>query len=72
MVNFYVSRILAGKMEIEQVPPRWREQVREALGPKGIRDMTKAELLAYCEEHGIQVNGSMTKAEIIALIEERA
>jgi len=28
MVNFYVARILAGKMTVEQVPARWREQVR--------------------------------------------
>ena len=32
MVNFYVRRIRAGKMELDQVPERWREQVREALG----------------------------------------
>jgi hypothetical protein len=28
MVNFYVARILAGKMTVERVPARWREQVR--------------------------------------------
>lgn len=32
MVNFYVARIRAGKMTLEQVPSRWREAVREALG----------------------------------------
>lgn len=32
MVKFYVDRIKAGKMTIEQVPVRWREAVREALG----------------------------------------
>ena len=31
MVNFYVARILAGKMTLEQVPVRWREAVRKAL-----------------------------------------
>lgn len=31
MVNFYVRRILAGKMELSDVPARWYEQVREAL-----------------------------------------
>ena len=31
MVKFYVDRIKAGKMTIEQVPARWREAVREAL-----------------------------------------
>lgn len=31
VVQFYVSRILAGKMTLEQVPLRWREQVREAM-----------------------------------------
>lgn len=32
MVKFYVDRIRAGKMTLEQVPVRWREAVREALG----------------------------------------
>ena len=32
MVKFYVDRIRAGKMILEQVPVRWREAVREALG----------------------------------------
>lgn len=31
MVKFYVDRIKAGKMTLEQVPVRWREAVREAL-----------------------------------------
>lgn len=31
MVNFYVKRIRAGKMTLEEVPERWREQVREVL-----------------------------------------
>lgn len=35
MVNFYVKRILAGKMALEQVPERWREAVREALEGEG-------------------------------------
>ena len=32
MVNFYVKRIRAGKMTLEQVPEKWREAVRQALG----------------------------------------
>lgn len=32
MVNLYVKRIKAGLMTIDDVPPRWREAVREALG----------------------------------------
>lgn len=32
MVAFYVRRIKAGKMTLEEVPERWREAVREALG----------------------------------------
>ena len=32
MVKFYVDRIKARKMTLEQVPARWREAVREALG----------------------------------------
>ena len=31
MVAFYVKRIRAGKMTLEEVPERWREAVREAL-----------------------------------------
>jgi hypothetical protein len=31
MVKFYVDRIKAGKMTLEQVPVRWREAVRAAL-----------------------------------------
>ena len=31
MVNFYVKRIRAGKMTIDEVPEKWREAVRKAL-----------------------------------------
>lgn len=31
MVKIYVRRIKAGEMTLEQVPPKWREAVREAL-----------------------------------------
>lgn len=31
MVKFYVARIKAGKMTLEDVPARWYEAVREAL-----------------------------------------
>lgn len=31
MVNFYVNRIRAGKMTLEEVPMKWREAVRQAL-----------------------------------------
>lgn len=31
MVAFYVKRIKAGKMTIDEVPEKWREAVREAL-----------------------------------------
>lgn len=31
MVNFYVKRIKNGQMNIEDVPPKWREKVEEAL-----------------------------------------
>lgn len=31
MVNFYVKRIRAGKMTVDEVPEKWREAVREAL-----------------------------------------
>ena len=32
MVKFYVDRIRKGKMTIDEVPLKWREAVREALG----------------------------------------
>lgn len=32
MVNIYVRKIRAGEMTLEDVPMRWREKVREALG----------------------------------------
>lgn len=32
MVAFYVKRIQAGKMTIDDVPERWREEVRKTLG----------------------------------------
>lgn len=31
MVKIYVRRIKAGQMTIDEVPERWREQVRAAL-----------------------------------------
>jgi hypothetical protein len=31
MVNFYVRRIRAGKMTLEEVPMYWRSDVEEAL-----------------------------------------
>ena len=31
MISFYVNRIKQGKMTLEEVPEKWREQVRERL-----------------------------------------
>ena len=31
MVKIYEARIKSGKMTIDEVPERWREQVRKAL-----------------------------------------
>lgn len=31
MVAFYVKRIKAGKMTLEEVPPRWHDAVEAAL-----------------------------------------
>lgn len=31
MVELYVKRITEGKMTIDEVPARWRDEVREAL-----------------------------------------
>ena len=35
MVKFYVRQIEAGKMTLEEVPPRWHEAVKEALENEG-------------------------------------
>lgn len=35
MVNFYVRRIKAGKMTLEEVPPRWHDAVKAALEEDG-------------------------------------
>ena len=35
MVRFYVARIRAGKMRLEDVPMLWRDKVREALESEG-------------------------------------
>lgn len=32
MIKLYVNKIKAGQMTLEQVPTKWREAVREALG----------------------------------------
>lgn len=32
MVNIYVRKIRAGEMTLDDVPARWRDKVREALG----------------------------------------
>ncbi len=31
MVRFFVLRIRTGKMTLDDVPPRWRDEVKEAL-----------------------------------------
>ncbi len=31
MVAFYLMRIEAGKMNVEEVPPRWNDEVKEKL-----------------------------------------
>lgn len=31
MVTFYLMRIAAGKMTLEEVPPRWHDEVAEKL-----------------------------------------
>ena len=35
MVRFYVDRIKAGKLTIEQVPAKWKKQVEKELKNKG-------------------------------------
>lgn len=47
--------------EVEEAP----EQVEEAID---LEDMTKAELIAYAEQRGIEVDAKSRKAEIIAAI----
>lgn len=31
IVNLYIRKIVEGKMTIDEVPAKWREEVREAL-----------------------------------------
>ena len=31
MINFYVRRILSGKMTLEEVPNKWHDEVEEIL-----------------------------------------
>ena len=47
--------------EVEEAP----EQVEETID---LEDMTKAELIAYAEQRGIEVDAKSRKAEIIAAI----
>lgn len=47
--------------EVEETP----EQVEEAID---LESMTKAELIAYAEQRGIEVDAKSRKAEIIAVI----
>jgi hypothetical protein len=35
MARIYVKRIKQGKMTLEQVPPQWYEEVRQALEEEG-------------------------------------
>ena len=35
MVKLYVRKIIAEEMTIDEVPARWREEVREALENEG-------------------------------------
>lgn len=37
MVIFYVKRIEAGKMELEQVPPKWHDAVSAELKKRKVR-----------------------------------
>lgn len=32
MVHIYCRKVLAGELTIDEIPLRWREKVREALG----------------------------------------
>ena len=68
MAKFWAKRINYDIDRIGEVPKAWREAVREALGPD-LSSMTKSELLAYAQEHGVEAYESWTKAEIIAAIE---
>ena len=42
MVNLYVKLIKQGKMTVEDVPERWREQVRERLEDENNADTADA------------------------------
>ena len=58
-----------GSTEAESASESASESSESASESKPLEDMTKAELLAYAEERGVEVYESWTKAEIIAAIE---
>ena len=55
--------------EAESTSESASESSESASESKPLEDMTKAELLAYAQERGVEVYESWTKAEIIAAIE---
>ena len=55
--------------EAESTSESASESSESASESKPLEDMTKAELLAYAQERGVEVFESWTKAEIIAAIE---
>jgi len=65
-----------GPSNLDALTPEQRDELRDALdaydeGPaEGLDGMTKAELLQYAEEHGIEANSGMNKDEIKAAINE--
>ena len=76
MVKVYANLVMAGRRSIDEVPSALRAAVEALLGEWGwepdtpdLSSMTKAELLAYAQEHGVEAYESWTKAEIIAAIE---
>ena len=58
-----------GADEGEEVSTHAESEGEPESAEKPLEDMTKAELLAYAQEHGIEAYESWTKAEIIAAIE---
>ena len=58
-----------GSTEAESTSESASESSESASESKPLEDMTKAELLAYAQERGVEVFESWTKAEIVAAIE---
>lgn len=80
MARIYARRVREGRMTIDQVPERWRDEVIALLGDEAsssgggseavpdLTSMTKHDLLLYAQQHGVTVYESWTKDRIVEAI----